>query len=132
MPRPPKPAPGFVDFVCRSFRDVADKDYLAARVLYRYELEPQFLWAGSQAIEKYLKAILLFNGRSAKRIGHDIDKALQAVDAISDLALDLPVDVREFVAHLARQGPNRYFDRPLETHGDELAQLDRSVWYIRR
>lgn len=49
------------NFATRSFRDVADQDYVLARIAYRSELYAQFLWSGLQAIEKYLKAILLYN-----------------------------------------------------------------------
>ena len=41
------------DFATRSFRDMADMDYIAARSAYRLELYPQFMWSGLQAIEKY-------------------------------------------------------------------------------
>lgn len=44
--------------ITRSFRNVADDDYVAARALYRVDLPIQFLSSASQAIEKYLKAIL--------------------------------------------------------------------------
>ena len=43
----------------RSFRDVADQDYIAARLCYRSNLMVQFVWMAEQAIEKYLKAILV-------------------------------------------------------------------------
>ena len=42
----------------RSFRDIADGDYIAARMAYRAQLPVQFLWASQQAIEKYLKCAL--------------------------------------------------------------------------
>jgi hypothetical protein len=52
-------ANGFID---RSFRDVADQDCIAARIVHRYSgLDLQFLWLAEQAVEKYLKAILLYN-----------------------------------------------------------------------
>ena len=38
----------------RSFRDIADGDYIAARLAYRAQLPAQFLWASQQALEKYL------------------------------------------------------------------------------
>jgi len=45
---------------------MADQDYLAARICYRHNLIDQFLWSALQAVEKYLKAILLYNRASAK------------------------------------------------------------------
>jgi len=47
------------------FRNQADFDYISARANYRLKLRQQFLWSAQQAVEKYLKAILLFNGKSA-------------------------------------------------------------------
>lgn len=43
------------DFAIRCFRDVADDDYIAARMACPTELVLQYLWASQQAIEKYLK-----------------------------------------------------------------------------
>jgi hypothetical protein len=42
------------DFAKRCFRDVADHDYILARLAYRSGLFPQFHWCALQAIEKYL------------------------------------------------------------------------------
>jgi integrase len=47
------------NFAMQCFRDIADGDYIAARMAFRADLIPQALWASEQAIEKYLKAILL-------------------------------------------------------------------------
>ncbi len=43
----------------------ADCDYISARANYKMHLRQQFLWSALQAVEKYLKAILLFNGKSS-------------------------------------------------------------------
>jgi len=48
------------------FRDRADMDYVSARHLYRMGLMPPFLWSSQQAIEKYLKAAILFFGGTVK------------------------------------------------------------------
>ncbi|WP_107804507.1 HEPN domain-containing protein [Nitrosomonas oligotropha] len=61
------------DFATRSFRDIADQDYIAARLSYRHGLYSQFHWQSLQALEKYLKAILLYNRIEAKNINHDIE-----------------------------------------------------------
>lgn len=53
------------------FRDVADNDYLSARILFRFGFIQQAYWFSEQAVEKYLKAILLFNEISTKNLGHD-------------------------------------------------------------
>ena len=80
------------DFTRRSFRDVADQDYIAARMSHRANLREPFLWSSLQAFEKYFKAILLFNGNSAKGIGHNLNDGLKKVEAIRDIQFSIPDD----------------------------------------
>ncbi|MEQ8693975.1 MAG: HEPN domain-containing protein [Gammaproteobacteria bacterium] len=120
------------DFATRSFRDYADQDYISARVAYRNEFDQQFRWCSLQAIEKYLKAVLLFNQRSAKGLGHNIDKALRRVISIDDLEFTVPDDVMEFVEFLSVYGPDRYLSHPTYLKPYALLTLDKSVWCIRR
>ena len=127
----PETRAGIIDYANRSFRDVADQDYIAARACYRLGLEQQFLWMALQALEKYLKAIHLFNFQSTKSYGHHIKKALDALGQIKDIPFDFPNDVRLFVEYLGKQGGNRYFTQPFFTVGEELLLLDKSVWHLR-
>ncbi len=120
------------DFVNRSFRDMADKDYIAARIAYRIGLDQQFLWSALQAIEKYLKAILIYNGLGATGLSHKLDKALKRVQEIEDISFDFPKDVCEFIQYLNTHGQSRYFEFPYYTNGTELFSLDKTVWYIRK
>lgn len=120
------------DYVNRSFRDVADKDYITARIAHRYELDQQFLWLALQSIEKYLKAILLYSGKSTKEIGHSIVKAYEEVLKISDIEWDFPEDIAGFVRYLNEEGNNRYFEFPYRKKETALLELDRTVWFIRR
>ena len=53
-----------------------------ARACYRLKFSQQFLWSPLQAVEKYLKAILLYNDRSAKGLGYTRTK-LRNVTCIS-------------------------------------------------
>jgi len=80
------------DFALRSFRDMADGDYIAARMACRAALLPQFLWASQQAVEKYLKCILLLNRIDAREAYHDLGKALDRIDASGKLSLDLTAE----------------------------------------
>ena len=121
-----------IDFINRSFRDVADGDYISARVCHRLDLKQQFLWAALQSIEKYLKAILLYNDRSTKKLGHDIEQAYGRLHQIADIKFDIPNDVQEFIRYLNAQGANRYFEYPSFTVGRELLLLDKTVWHLRR
>src|SRR5258707_304000 len=58
----------------RMFVATADQDYVLARWAAINRLDVNFFWLGLQSVEKYLKAILLFNGQSAKRYGHNIPR----------------------------------------------------------
>lgn len=120
------------DFVTRSFRDVADKDYIAARLSHRYGLDLQFLWFSQQALEKYLKAILLYNDKDTKNLGHRITEAYIEVLRISDIPVDFPSDIEPFIKYVDAFGANRYFEYPYYLLGEECLQLDRVVWFIRR
>jgi len=121
-----------IDFFDRSFRDVADTDYISARTCHRLGLEQQFLWASLQAIEKYLKGILLYNDKPVKDLGHGMEEAYVRLKLIKDIQFDIPKDVEDFITYLNEQGPNRYFEYPSVTKGEELRLLDKSVWYLRR
>jgi HEPN domain-containing protein len=112
--------------------DMADRDYLAARVCWRTRLPEQFLWSALQAIEKTLKAILLQNDRSARNLSHDLLKALARVEGIADLEFEIPADVRKFISYVDRYGQNRYLERGFYLRGFELVALDKAYWYVRR
>ena len=112
--------------------DMADRDYIAARLCWRGRLPEQFLWNGLQALEKQFKAIVVLNGRSAKGFGHNIEKGLTHVLAIADLKVDPPKVIRDFVKYLNHHAPNRYLERPFYLRGAELFELDRAFWHFRR
>jgi hypothetical protein len=114
------------------FRDIADNDYISARVLFRYELIHQAYWCSLQSIEKYLKAILLFNGKSVKNISHDIEEPIKTIKAISEIEFYLPKDVISFLRILNNEGNNRYFEYPYAFENLSLFKLDKTVWHIRR
>lgn len=114
------------------FRDVADKDYIAARLLFRYDLDLQFLWSALQALEKYLKGILLFNGLDTRRLGHSLTRAFDQLGVIADVPFQFPDGLRPFLEQIEAFGQNRYLASAHYVHGDELPQLDKAVWHIRR
>lgn len=120
------------DFAVRSFRDVADADYIAARMACRAALTIQYLWASQQAVEKYLKCILLLNRIPAKDVRHDLAQALRKVEKSGRVDLSLTKDTREFVERLNEFGPYRYFEVSNVGFGAELVTLDRAVWELRR
>lgn len=118
-------------FATQSFRDQADRDYIAARLACRFELMPQFLWAAHQAVEKYFKAILLYNKIKATKVGHDLRKA-QALTNGLPFKIDLSPRSQKFMDHLADCGEFRYIDVPYDVHGYALIDLDVMVWELRR
>jgi hypothetical protein len=120
------------DFAERSFRDIGDGDYIAARMACRAELVVQFLWAGQQAIEKYLKCILLLNRIPAKKVSHDIGKALNIINSSGKITLELTDGTKKFIGKLNDYGPNRYLEVSNFAFGSELVDLDRAVWEVRR
>ena len=110
------------DFAVRSFRDVADADYIAARMACRAALTTQYLWAGQQAVEKYLKCILLLNRIPAKDVRHDLGKALGKIEEAGKVTLDLTKGTREFIERLDEYGPYRYFEVSNVGFGAELVR----------
>jgi HEPN domain-containing protein len=122
------------DFATRSFRDVADQDYIMARMAFRCRMFPQFLWSGLQAVEKYLKAILLYNRvpqpQGDKRLGHDLGRALETAKGLP-FELALSETTLAFIRYLDTYGRHRYLESPYHILGRELLLLDNAVREIR-
>ncbi|MBQ2260979.1 MAG: HEPN domain-containing protein [Loktanella sp.] len=72
--------------IWRMYRDAADEDYLIARFSARSNLLYQFWWSAQQAVEKYLKAALLLNGKPVRSYGH---KLLEMYGVALDFSGDL-------------------------------------------
>lgn len=119
------------NFAIRSFRDIGDGDYIAARLAYRAALIPQFLWSSLQAIEKYLKCVLVINRIRASK-GHDLAQILQVFETNKKFDIRLSDQTREFLLYLDTYGRHRYYETPYYAKGQELVALDRAVWEVRR
>lgn len=119
-------------FAISSFRDTADFDYITARMAYRSRLIQPFLWSSLQALEKYLKCILVLNRVSAKELGHDIGKALKRVNDELPFQLKLRDQTLEFIKHIDTYGRFRYLETPFYVLQYEITRLDWAVWDIRR
>ena len=119
------------DFATRCFRDLGDGDYICARMAYRARQIEQFHWMSLQAIEKYLKAILLYNKIKAPNIGHSLKKA---IDKCKDLEFEINLSEksRNFINHLDTNGQCRYLEISYHSFNITLLDLDRCVWEIRR
>jgi HEPN domain-containing protein len=131
-------------FASDVFRKQADYDYIAARANYRMRLRQQFLWSAHQAVEKYLKAMLLFNGRSARfytpagttgkrEFGHNLDALFAEVKSIALFKIEIEPEDEKFLSYLSSQGgANRYLSTSAYNTSDAIHRLDRLVWHIRR
>jgi hypothetical protein len=119
-------------FVDSSFRDAADEDYVAARTAYRIDLTHSFLWNSLQAVEKYIKAILLYNRMPTGDLGHDVKKGFCRLLEIKEIPFQFASDTKLFVDYINDEGPNRYRVRPAYLRDDALIGLDRTVWHLRR
>lgn len=119
-------------FAIRSFRDQADADYICARMACRAALVGPFLWSSLQAVEKYLKCILLLNRIPAKNVRHDLAKAIQLINGSGKLTLDLTPLTSTFIDYLDEYGPYRYLEVSNFAFGKDIVRLDRAVWELRR
>jgi HEPN domain-containing protein len=119
------------DFAIRSFRDIADMDYVAARASYKLELWPQFFWSAEQAIEKYLKCILLLSRIDARCVNHKLKVALNLCRANNALG-SLPLNVEQFIELIDSTGTDRYFEFAYVVRNRELLDLDWTVWSLRQ
>jgi len=120
------------EFAIRSFRDVGDFDYVAARMAYRAKLYPQFLWSGQQTIEKYLKCVLLLNRIKAPKIGHNLSKSLKLVEQHLSFKFRLSDESRKTIEYFDTYGLSRYFETPYHVNGEYLIDFDRAIWELRR
>ena len=119
------------NFASRCFRDVADRDYIAARMCYRAGLISQFHWSALQAFEKYFKAILLYNRIKAKNIRHDLYEARRWLK-MAPFVLRLSDTSEKLLAHLDDYGRFRYLETSYFILGPKLVELDKAVWEVRR
>lgn len=115
----------------RSFRDVADGDYIAARMACRAQLPQQFLWASQQAIEKYLKCALFVRRVPAKNVRHDL---APAVKLLTDAGVGFALSERSqrFIDRVDQMGQFRYMEVSQWVDWHWIVPLDQVVWELRR
>jgi HEPN domain-containing protein len=120
------------DFAIRSFRDIADADYIVARTAFRARLVSQYLSASQQSVEKYLKCILLLNRIPAREVRHNLGAALGKIISSTTLALSLTESTKKFIDYLDSLGRFRYLDISNYVLWRDIVRLDRTVWELRR
>jgi len=119
------------DFATKSFLHVGDQDYIAARICYRNELMLQYYWSALQAIEKYFKAIMLYNRVPSIEYGHDLEDLYRRLTQIEGLGFSLTESQLEYLERIHRLGANRYMTLPTEHDTREIVYLDDLVCAIR-
>jgi len=139
------------------FIKTADENYVTARFCFSYGLDVDFFWEAVHALEKYLKAALLLNGRSGKgrmvggkqkAYGHNIVDLFAAVQPLAPelLPVKLPKPdginpptwfdetTDSFVARLYDMGNehNRYQLSGYIRRQEDLLKVDQVVFVVRR
>ncbi|MCY4560069.1 MAG: hypothetical protein OXF79_27655 [Chloroflexi bacterium] len=140
------------------FIDTADDNYIAARWCFVEGLNVDYFWLSVHALEKYMKAALLLNGRSSKEYApqngnprqykHDITALYEQIgDFASDLLpskLNKPSELElhhwrdetpdAFIRRIYRDGnaDNRYQIFGFVQHHEDLFKLDLMAFALRR
>ena len=119
-------------FAIRCFRDTGDTDYIAARLAMRARLGEPFLWSGQQAVEKYLKCILMLNRHATGKLGHNLRLALNRVDELLPFEINLSDDEEAIFKHLDNWSADRYLLNSYVLRERHVLQLDKLVWKLRQ
>jgi len=130
------------------FLHTADENYVVARWSHDNQLFTDFFWNSVHALEKYMKAVLLINGKPAKGFGHGLAGLYGAVEQLAgpllpalltqpaDLEIGWWIDMTpmQFCEALDRNGnaANRYLTSGYIQHTWYLHMVDAMVWTIRR
>ncbi len=114
------------------FRNVADRQYISARMGFRLGLVDSYLWSAIRTIEKYLRAILIYNGRSEKNLSHNLLNILGQVEGIGEIHFTAARRERQFIEHLNGYCEGRHLDRKSYRLSRIPAELDHTVWSVRR
>jgi len=126
----------------------ADENYITARWCSIHRLHTDFAWSGVHALEKYLKAILLYNGESVIGHSHDIVSLYELIKPfVAGLLPNLLTKpprlgighwfdrtAENFLAHLYENGnaDNRYLIYGYDTRTEDVHMLDTMVFAVRR
>jgi hypothetical protein len=130
------------------FLRTADDNYIVARWCHENDLITDFFWNAAHALEKYMKAVLLYNGESTRNLGHDLGKIYCEVCRLAEdllpTMLTKPPNLEihnwvnlkpsEFLDVLECFGSpdNRYAETGFVQPPRYLQMLDQMVWSLRR
>lgn len=130
--RPPTEHAKINQFAIRCFRDTGDADYIAARLAMRSRLAGPFLWSAEQAVEKYLKCILMLNRKKTDDLHHNTAKALIRINSTLPFKIILSEGEQEVLNHIAEWDGDRYLIASFALFDIEVLQLDKLVWTLRQ
>ena len=116
----------------RCFKDIADQDYIHARLAHHHKLSTQFLWSSLHCLEKYVKSILLQNKIDGRKIRHEITPAIYKFECYTECSLNLSEDVINFIKRLEERARFRYLETGNTFFDTDILLLDKSVHQIRR
>lgn len=129
------------------FVDTADQNYVLARWCFQMGMQSDFLWNATHCLEKYLKAILLYNGMPAKEGGHNAHKLyLKVKEFAEDLLPGTLIQPDQAQGQWAEENAESYVcriyqngDAPVRYNvfgyflmGADLFKLDQVVFALRR
>lgn len=118
------------NYAKRCFLDKADHDYIAARTMVRNYCFDQALILMQQCIEKYLKAILLYNKISSKDLNHNIEKLL--LRCKRDVPkFNISEDSIKLVKKLNGVEHSRYLTYSYHGFYEYFVVLDKTIWQLR-
>jgi hypothetical protein len=129
------------------FIKTADNNYINARWCAFHGLDLEFFWQALHCLEKYMKAALVLNGRSALGHSHDIVRLFAEVQPLAPelipATLSKPAQYAlnywgaetpgRFIERLYQDGQaaNRYALFGYVRHMEDVLKLDQTVFAIR-
>ena len=120
----------YLNEYAKTLRDSADRDYISARAMYKLEIDDKFFWHAQQSLEKYFKAILLFNEIKVKNQGHDLVKLYNRM--IETLKVTNESEVKQYLEEFQMLGLNRYHVNSTFSITYPLIILDKLVYFFRK
>ncbi len=130
------------------FIATADDNYINARWCFHENLNVDFFWLAVHCLEKYLKAVLLLNGRSSRNYQHEIVELFEQVKNFAGDLLptkltrpeDMPAEmwheeaIESFIQrmYLDGQAHNRYQLFGYVRRPGDLWKLDQVAFAVRR
>lgn len=122
-----------ISYATQNLRQEADKDYITARSNYYLRLHKQFQWSALHCLEKYFKAILLYQGVPVTDQGHDLIKLIKEITSLGiGIEKDDLTSSDRFINDLSKMGVDRYLIHQSRLLKSDLHELDQTVWKTRR